>query len=164
MTARFTVEKTLGKLAKWLRILGFDACSEPCGSMGSKAQAISGRILLTRTQRRCRELEGRPFVFIRSNDPFDQLKEVICGLDLALRDIRPFSRCLLCNEPIQPVSKEAVRHLVPDFVWENQERFCRCRCCQKIYWSGSHTERGMARIAALLEALQPIQPPHGSDS
>ena len=50
MTARFTVEKTLGKLAKWLRILGFDACSEPCGSIGSKAVPVSDRILLTRTR------------------------------------------------------------------------------------------------------------------
>ena len=80
MTTRFTVEETLGKLAKWLRILGFDACSEPCGSIGSKAAAVSGRILLTRTRRRCRELQGRPFVFIHSNDPFDQLKEVIMRL------------------------------------------------------------------------------------
>jgi len=77
MTARFTVEKTLGKLAKWLRILGFDACSEPCGSIGSKAAPVSDRILLTRTRRRSRELQGRPFVFIHSNDPFDQLKECI---------------------------------------------------------------------------------------
>ena len=164
MTARFTVEKTLGKLAKWLRILGFDACSEPCGSIGSNARAVSGRILLTRTRRRCRELQGRPFVFIHSNDPIDQLKEVICGLDLAPRDIRPFSRCLLCNQTTEPVSKDAVRHLVPDFVWESHERFCRCRRCRKIYWSGSHTERGMARIAALFEDPKPIQLPHGSDT
>ncbi|MDP4857735.1 MAG: Mut7-C RNAse domain-containing protein [Desulfobacterales bacterium] len=164
MTARFTVEKTLGKLAKWLRILGFDACSEPCGSMGSNAQAVSGRILLTRTRRRCRELQGRSFVLIRSNDPFDQLKEVICGLSLSPLDIRPFSRCLLCNEPTEPVSKDAVCHLVPDFVWESHERFCRCGRCQKIYWSGSHTERGMRRIDALFEDPKPIQLPHGSDS
>ena len=164
MTARFTVEKTLGKLAKWLRILGFDACSEPCGSIGSKAAAVPGRILLTRTRRRCRELQGRPFVFIHSNDPIDQLKEVICGLDLAPRDIRPFSRCLLCNQTTEPVSKDAVRHLVPDFVWENHERFCRCRRCQKIYWSGSHTERGMVRIASLFEEPKPNELPHGSDT
>lgn len=164
MTARFTVEKTLGKLAKWLRILGFDACSEPCGSMGSNAQTVSGRILLTRTRRRCRELQGRSFFLIRSNDPFDQLKEVICGLSLSARDLRPFSRCLLCNEPTEPVSKDAVYHLVPDFIWENHERFCRCGRCRKIYWAGSHTERGMRRIAALFEDPKPIQLPHGSDS
>ena len=155
MTARFAVEKTLGKLAKWLRILGFDACSEPCGSIGCKAVAVSDRILLTRTRRRFPELQGRPFVFIRSNDPFDQLKEVICGLGLSPRDIRPFSRCLLCNEPTEPVSKDAVRNLVPDFIWENHERFCQCGRCQKIYWSGSHTERGMVRIAALFEDPKP---------
>lgn len=164
MTARFSVEKTLGKLAKWLRILGFDACSDPCGSMGSKATAVSDRILLTRTRRRSRELQGRPFVFIHSNDPFDQLKEVICGLGLSLRDIRPFSRCLLCNEPTEPVSKDEVRHLVPDFIWESHERFCRCGRCQKIYWSGSHTERGMARIASLFEDPKPSELPHGSDT
>ena len=164
MTARFTVEKTLGKLAKWLRILGFDACSEPCGSIGSKAAPVSDRILLTRTRRRCRELQGRPFVFIHSNDPFDQLKEVICGLGIKPRDIRPFSRCLLCNEPTEPVSKDAVRHLVPDFIWESHERFCRCGRCQKIYWSGSHTERGLARIASLFEDPKPIELSHGSDT
>lgn len=164
MTARFTVEKTLGKLAKWLRILGYDACGEPCGEAASKAAAVSDRIVLTRTRRRCRELKGHPFVFIRSNDPFDQLKEVICGLGLSAHDLRPFSRCLLCNDPTEPVGKDAVRHLVPDFVWESHERFCRCRRCQKIYWSGSHTERGMARIAALFEKSKPIQLPYGPDS
>jgi hypothetical protein len=164
MTARFAVEKTLGKLTKWLRILGFDTCSEPCGSTGSRAAAVSNRIVLTRTRRRCQELRGHPFVFIRSNDPFDQLKEVIRGLGLSLQDIRPFSRCLLCNAPTEPVDKDAVLQLVPDFVWESHERFCQCRRCHKIYWPGSHTERGMARITALFEDPQPNQLPYGSDS
>jgi len=163
MTAKFTVEATLGKLAKWLRIMGFDARSEPCGSIGSKVAVFSGRILLTRTRRRFQELQGCPCVFIHSNDPFDQLKEVISGVGLSPHDIRPFSRCLLCNETTEPVNKDAVRHLVPDFVWESHERFCRCRLCQKIYWSGSHTERGMARIASLFEEPKPVELFHGSD-
>ena len=164
MTAKFTVEATLGKLAKWLRILGFDARSEPCGSIGSKAAVVSDRILLTRTWRRCQELQGCPYVFIHSNDPFDQLKEVISGVGLSPRDIRPFSRCLACNETTEPVIKDVVRHLVPDFVWESHERFCRCRRCRKIYWSGSHTERGLVRIASLFEEPKPIQLPHESDA
>jgi uncharacterized protein with PIN domain len=164
MTARFSVERTLGRLAKWLRLLGFDACNEPRGAVGSKTAAVSGRILLTRTRRRCRELQGRPFVFIHSNEPFEQLKEVISGVGLSPQDIRPFSRCLLCNETTEPVSKDAVRHLVPDFVWESHERFCHCRRCRKIYWSGSHTERGMARIASLFEESKPIELAHGTNT
>lgn len=164
MTARFAVEKTLGKLAKWLRILGFDACSEPCGPTGSGPAAMAGRIVLTRTRRRCRELQGRPFVFIRANDPVDQLKEVVRGLDLSLHDIRPFSRCLLCNAPTEAVGKDTVRHRVPDFVWENHERFCECRGCRKVYWSGSHTARGMARITALFDEPETVRLRHGSDS
>jgi uncharacterized protein with PIN domain len=164
MTARFLFEGTLGKLGKWLRLLGFDALGDPGGSRASAAAAAEGRHVLTRTRRRCRMLEGQPFVFIHSNDPFEQLREVILTLGLRPADLRPFSRCLLCNTPTEPVGKERVRHCVPDFVWQSHERFFRCRVCGRIYWSGSHTERGLARVAALFDGLPRRRPTGGSDA
>ncbi|MFZ0611691.1 MAG: Mut7-C RNAse domain-containing protein [Desulfobacterales bacterium] len=163
MIARFTVEGTLGKLGRWLRLMGLDVRIE--SGAASMAAEVPDRIVLTRTRRRCRDLGDRPFLFIRANDPFDQLREVIRGLDLCRQDIRPFSRCLLCNTPVEAADKEAVRHLVPDYVWESQARFCRCRCCRKIYWPGSHTRRSLAHIDSLFEtSTATVRLTHGPES
>lgn len=164
MTARFAVEATLGKLARWLRLMGFDACIESGASAASMTPELPERVVLTRTRRRCRDLRDRPFLFIRANDPRDQLREVIGGLDLGRRDVRPFSRCLLCNTPTAVVDKEAVRHLVPDYVWESQARFSRCPRCRKVYWPGSHTRRSLAFIDSLFETTRPLRPTHGPES
>ncbi|MFZ0242771.1 MAG: Mut7-C RNAse domain-containing protein [Desulfobacterales bacterium] len=164
MTARFAVEKTLGKLAKWLRLMGFDVCIESGAVAASEAATCPDRVVLTRTRRRCRDLRDRPFLFIRANDPFDQLREVICSLDLSRQAIRPFSRCLLCNTPTAAVDRKAVRHRVPDYVWESQARFCHCPRCGKIYWPGSHTRRGLAHIDSLFKAHRPPRLTHGPES
>lgn len=164
MTARFAVEVTLGKLARWLRLMGFDACIESGPMAAAMAPEIPDRVVLTRTRRRCRDLQDRPFLFIRANDPRDQLREVIGGLDLRRRDVRPFTRCLLCNTPTTAVDKEAVRHLVPDYVWESQVRFSHCRRCRKIYWPGSHTRRSLEFIDSLFETRRPLAPTHGPES
>lgn len=153
MKISFAAEKTLGKLSKWLRILGFDALYDPEVNGGEFFDNVqTGRILLTRT-RRVQEKYGSPsLIFIHANDPFDQLREVINVLGLTFEDIRPFSRCIACNVPIEPVEKESVRNMVPDYVWDTQENFQQCGRCRKIYWPGSHTRRSMGRIQRLFES------------
>jgi uncharacterized protein with PIN domain len=152
MKISFAAEKTLGKLSKWLRILGFDALYDPEVNGGEFFDNVqAGRILLTRT-RRVQEKHGSSrLIFIQANDPFDQLREVITALNLKFEDIRPFSRCIACNVPIEPVEKKSVRNRVPDYVWDTQENFQQCARCRKIYWPGSHTQRSMGRIQRLFE-------------
>ena len=157
MEITFAADPSLGKLAKWLRILGFDTLYDPVtGANQVQGGVRTERVLLTRTRRVQRDCPSGSLVFILSNDPIDQLREVIKALNLSKSDINPFSRCVLCNTPIEPVQKEAVLGRVPDYVWESETTFRQCRRCRKIYWSGSHTSRSLERINHLFDSSQAI--------
>ena len=138
---RFTAETTLGKLAKWLRILGFDTVYA-ANIFGEKLiDAARGRILLTRTKQIRNMKIAKERIFITSDHPFEQLREVVLALSIEKGDIRPFSRCIQCNTLIRLVEKDAVRGKVPDYIWETQNTFHTCSHCRRIYWSGSHIRR-----------------------
>ena len=148
METNFAAEKTLGKLAKWLRILGFDTIYDP----GIINPAESGRILLTRTKRIRDEYTTDKLIFIKSDKPFKQLQEVIKTLGIVHEDIKTFTRCIKCNTEIRTINKNSIRSVVPDYVWENQDSFKTCIECKRIYWQGSHTKRSMEIIKKLFEA------------
>ena len=139
---RFTAETTLGKLAKWLRILGFDTVYQ-AGVSGERFINSTGenRILLTRTKKVQSRGKGRKLVFIKSNDPLEQVREVLQALGIGAADTRLFSRCTRCNILTRPVDKDTVRSRVPDYVWETNPTFQICSRCRRIYWQGSHIER-----------------------
>jgi uncharacterized protein with PIN domain len=150
MQPSFAVEKTLGRLGKWLRLMGFDTIAEtdyPGGVL--RAHIDAGRIFLTRTRRALRIRAPFRAVFIQANDPFEQLAEVISKTPLQRKDLRPFSRCLRCNEPIVAVSREDVGGVVPDHVLEIHETFSRCPKCLRVYWKGSHTDRSLEKINSI---------------
>ena len=150
MDFRFVADRSLGKLAKWLRILGFDTRYES----GALSRLLfenqeSERIFLTRTEK-FREMSGEQrIVFIKSNYPVDQLKQVINDVGITHEDLRPFSMCTPCNSPIEVIHKDSVAGRVPDYIWETHDAFRRCPQCERIYWSGSHTKRSMERIQTL---------------
>ena len=148
METNFAAEKTLGKLAKWLRILGFDTIYDP----DIKNTAESGRILLTRTKRIQDEYTTDKLIFIESDKPFKQLQEVVKALGIVNEDIKTFSRCIRCNIKIRTINKNLIRSVVPDYVWENQDSFKTCIECKRIYWQGSHTKRSMEIIKKLFES------------
>jgi uncharacterized protein with PIN domain len=137
----FAAEATLGKLAKWLRILGFDTDYQA----GTATQrfvdaAEKERILLTRTRQVRDQNTGRQLVFITANDPFGQVKQVIQALGLVPADTRPFSRCTRCNISTRQVDRDSVQGSVPDYVWETHTEFKSCSGCGRIYWEGSHIQ------------------------
>lgn len=147
---RFWAEATLGKLAKWLRLLGFDTCYHPRARLDDGIKACAHpRILLTKTRRTAKRFAGHPMVHIHEDSPEEQLKEVVRALGLERKDLKPFSRCLQCNRKTRPVSRGQVQGKVPDYVWQTAQRFTTCNGCKRIYWSGSHTERALERIRAL---------------
>ena len=148
MEPNFAAEKTLGKLAKWLRILGFDTICDP----GIINPAESGRILLTRTKRIRDEYTTGKLIFIESDKPFKQLQEVIKALGIVNEDIKIFTRCIRCNTKIRTINKNSIRSVVPDYVWENQDSFKTCIECKRIYWQGSHAKRSMELIKKLFES------------
>lgn len=148
----FVADRMLGKLAKWLRVLGYDVVYlQRAGDAEVLARLQEGRILLTRNRRAglWRE-QGRVFV-VNANDPKEQLREVIQGLDLARTEGALFSRCLSCNCLLDTVSREEVREAVPEYIWQVQEQFHRCGDCGKVYWAGTHSEK----MRQLLEEIFP---------
>jgi len=150
MTRRFAADRTLGTLAKWLRILGFDTICELEISSKLFFDSLEGtRILLTRTKKIQEKFNTHRTVFIKSNFLDEQLKQVVNEIGINQAEIRPFSKCIQCNLPIVEISKDDAYGLVPDYIWETQEIFNKCSQCERIYWRGSHAERSMERINQL---------------
>ena len=143
----FAAEKTLGKLAKWLRLLGFDTLYEPGIATEEFIENLENdRILLTRTQRIRKQSPGCKLIFVQSDHWDAQLKQIILELGLTAAQIRPFSRCLHCNVPIVAAEKDSVWGRVPDYIFETHEHFQRCPKCNSIYWPGTHTKRSLEKI------------------
>ena len=150
MSHRFAADRTLGKLVKWLRILGFDTICELEISSKLFFDSLEGtRILLTRTKKIQEKFKTYRTVFIKSNFLDEQLKQVVDEIGINQAEIRPFSKCIQCNLPIVEISKDDAYGLVPDYIWETQEIFNKCSQCDRIYWRGSHAERSIERINQL---------------
>lgn len=153
MNLSFAADRSLGRLAKWLRLMGFDTIYESDVSIDWFYDNLDEmRVLLTRTEKIRSRFSGRRLVFIESNDLFEQLAQVIAELVISPEDIHPFSRCIECNESIVDVDKEIVFGLVPDYIWETHDNFSMCRQCKRIFWRGSHTKRSMEKIERLFDA------------
>jgi uncharacterized protein with PIN domain len=144
---RFVLDVHLGRLAKSLRMLGFDTLYTNSGDDRalSELSQREQRILLTRD----RELLKRAMVShgycVRATRPPEQLAEVIRRFDLVPR-IRPFRLCLRCNEPLESVDKSLVAELLPPRVAEVHHEFRRCPSCGRVYWRGTHWENMRASL------------------
>ena len=148
----FAADRTLGRLVKWLRLMGFDTVYESDFSSHRFYENLDEkRVLLTRTAKIRKRFAGRRLVFIESNDLFDQLAQIMSALTITSKDIRPFSRCVACNTPVMEIAKEAAFGLVPDYIWETHHNFSKCRQCERIFWRGSHTARSMEKIEQLFD-------------
>ena len=134
--------------------MGFDALLETeCPPGRFLLCCGQGRILLTRTRRIIAAHPECNPVWIRANDPFEQMREVLRVLGITARQLSPFSRCLRCNLPIETIGREEARADVPDYVWQTQSGFSRCPRCLRTYWAGTHTARGRERIKMLFDGM-----------
>ena len=153
----FAVDASLGKLGRHLRASGFDTVCEHQHEGKAFWHSIGPqRIILTRTgavQQRCRH---HPHLFIRHNDPWRQLLQVVRELGIAQEDVHPFSRCLACNCRIRSVVRETIRGRVPEFIWQRQSSFQACHRCQRVYWAGSHGQRMQRRLASLFSTNESV--------
>jgi uncharacterized protein with PIN domain len=143
---RFILDGHLGRLAAYLRMLGFDCLYQNNYSDEELAELAQkeGRILLSRDRRLLMRKVISFGYCLRSLDPPEQLSEVIERFDLTKR-IAPFHRCLRCNHPLEPVAKEAVLDRLEPLTKLYFDEFQICPACQQIYWKGSHYER-MTRL------------------
>jgi uncharacterized protein with PIN domain len=147
----------LGRLARWLRMLGFDAAWEAQASDEDLVRRAveEERIVLTRDRALENEWRVSDIRVIHAEEPLAQLAEVAAAYDLAAQ-ARPFSRCSVCNVPLETASRAAARRFVPPRVYASCDRFRRCPRCERFYWEGSH----VARMKRVLEIL--THEPEGS--
>lgn len=134
----FLCDQNLGRLAKWLRIMGFDTLYMSCWSEESIQQALdSGRIVLTRKGKMAGKVG---FVFIRDDRLEDQLKQLARIFDLE-QEAQPFILCSICNCLLTEIGRGEVKGHVPEYVYMTHATFMVCPCCQRIYWKGTHIVR-----------------------
>jgi uncharacterized protein with PIN domain len=147
--SRFVLDVHLGRLAKLLRMLGFDSLYSNDLDDGdlSRISHEHRRIVLTRD----RELLKRTVIshgyWIRSDQPLEQLIEVLQRFDLRTK-IRPFTLCLRCNAGLEDIEAVKVASSVPPYVAQTYDHFRTCPECGRVYWQGSHWEN----MSRLLEA------------
>src|SRR5215467_9586305 len=147
---RFVLDQHLGRLAAYLRMLGLDVL-HTVPSPDEELAAISSRedrILLTRDVGLLKRKEVRRGYFVRATDPRAQLSEVVKRFCL-LEAIAPFTRCFLCNTPLEHVDKAAIAPQLPERTADLHNDFMRCPTCRRVYWKGSHYDRMRALIGAI---------------
>jgi len=142
----FVADMMLGKLAKYLRIMGYDTFYQTNYLDQRLSELVKeGRILLTRNHITATRYSNS--IFIDHDLVKDQLKAVNNSLKLT-RDRRDwFSRCIACNSLLSKAELEAARQNVPDFVFFTyHERIVFCPICKRFYWPGTHRERMVERL------------------
>jgi len=150
---RFMVDVMLGRLARWLRVIGYDAAYHE-GIEDSDLVRLSideGRILLTRDRALPTEWWIDNYLLIDSTIPMEQLRQVVGAYDLPWQE-RLFSRCTVCNESLNPLRHDQAAGLVPEKVLENAGRFAGCPVCGRVYWEGSHVDRMRRRLDEFLRS------------
>jgi hypothetical protein len=148
---KFIVTKELGRLARWLRIVGFDTVYYNRDGRGTLIiEALrDDRIIITRTKEKIDDLQKKTII-VTSEDVKYQLNEVIEKARLKIEDMNMFSRCTLCNELLVAAKKEEIKALVPEGVYGQQAEFKKCPACGKVYWQGSHLEK----VKKLVESIK----------
>ena len=146
MEIKFIVDSNAGKLARWLRMMGYDALFF---NNIDDAELIhialkEGRVVLTKDTQLMRRrvvTDGQlKIVLIQNDDPKEQLRQVVKELKLDCR-LKQFTRCLECNQSLVPRSKEEVKELVPPYVFHTQTQYMQCPTCLRVYWRGTHWQR-----------------------
>jgi len=155
--SRFVLDCHLGKLAYYLRMLGFDTLYRP-DFRDQELVSISNddqRILLSRDRKLIEESPIIRGYRVNETDPKLQVVEVLKRFDL-FSSVQPLQRCLQCNVFLLPIDKETVSDRLPPMVRERYEEFQTCPTCSRVYWKGSHYQRMQAFVAELLSANQPL--------
>ena len=160
---RFIADSNVGKLARWLRVAGFDTLffRNIDDSRLVRAAVDQDRVLLTKDtgiMKRRLITSGRlKAILIEGDDVKSHLVQVLAALDLGA-DVRPFSRCIECNSPLEPRDREAVRELAPPHVFRTQTHYMQCPNCQRLYWRGTHWERMRHELDEVVEDVSGRRP------
>ena len=153
---KFIADNNVGKLAKWLRMMGYDTLfftGDDDWQMVRTALA-EDRVILTRDTQVMKMgvvTSGRVrAILIESDEPRRQVRQVVETLDLDCQ-YKPFTVCLECNEPLVDRSKQQVKDRVPPYVFKTQNQFMECPACHRIYWRATHWQAMTGKIRELIK-------------
>ena len=136
---KFILTKELGRLATWLRILGYDSSFYQGDNLSTLVITAlrEERVILTRNSRISR-FPGPRIAKIKSDFVAQQIKQVIFELKLKPKHKDMFTRCVICNIELEEIAKSRIKDKVPEYVYQNQKDFVVCPRCKKVYWQGTH--------------------------
>jgi uncharacterized protein with PIN domain len=148
---RFIADVHLGKLARYLRLLGFDTVYERTLDDEEIARRAKSehRIVLTRDLGLLKRKMVTHGYAVRSPHAEAQLLEVVEAFDLRSR-VAPFTRCLRCNGALREVEKASVERLLPPRTRESYDRYLQCASCSSVYWPGAHSRRLASLVASIV--------------
>ena len=149
---KFLCDDNLGKLAKYLRILGFDTFFKETISDAELLAVMlkQNRIVLTRDHNLIKKIEPGKYTLIETDSPDEQLKAVIRSLNLKADENELFSRCLICNEVCHDVAKEDIADEVFPYTIKTHEHFKKCPACGRVYWQGSHYKDMVEKLRGVI--------------
>lgn len=149
---RLLVDQMLGHLVTWLRLLGFDTAyvrDHPDTVLLRMAEE-EGRAVITRDGPLAR-VRAVNTMYVESDDPSTQLREVIETLGLRVRRTDMFTRCTLCNDAVEPVAKNRIKERIPEVAYQSYDEFTMCRACDKVYWKGGQYQHIIENLTGLID-------------
>ncbi len=151
---RFIADSMLGRLARWLRAMGYDTLYLRHARDGDLVQIArnEGRTLLTRDARLARSTGGSGAYLIRTERLEAQLEEVVAAFRLD-PGVDPLSRCLECNRLLTALERGELGGRVPPHILASHREFSGCPACGRVYWEGSHAQRMRDRLRAITPRL-----------
>ncbi len=142
---KFLLDSMLGRLAKWLRIMGHDTHYQKSYKMSQLYGLIKEeRVFITRDSKRANIIGG---ILLKSDKIEDQVLELKSKIDLRSDPNEWFSRCIICNTKLKKADPQYAKDEVPEYVFiQNREKIKFCPCCNRFYWPGTHREKMIAQL------------------
>lgn len=156
---RFLCDVMLGRLARWLRTLGFNAAYDRAADDPALLRRArrERRILVTRDTRLATARHGPRVVLLHANDTTGQLRELIAAVGVP-RHPGLLTRCIVCNTRLRTANVDQVEERVPAYVRSVQRHFRACPGCGRVYWAGTHRQGILAALEAALPGVTGVSP------
>jgi uncharacterized protein with PIN domain len=152
---RFVCDSTMGKLARLLRMAGFDTAYVKENNP-ARVLAISkeeNRLIVSRNSKYIVLQLASNYYHLTADEPLDQFRKLVSDLQMQLDEKQFLTRCLQCNEPLEKIATEKVIDRLYDFVARTQPEMFFCQRCDKLYWHATHARAMIARLIAIKSEL-----------
>jgi uncharacterized protein len=148
MVMKFLCDDNLGKLAKYLRLMGFDTAFTAIISNGELIAKMlkEDRLVITRDRRLADRIETGRIVVVDIDSPEEQLRQIMKKLAIPIIRERFFSRCLICNEVCREINANEIKDKVFPYILKTKNQFRQCPKCDRIFWQGSHYRHMIAKL------------------